>query len=112
MKITKIMRIVHRYISFIAAVMCSGVLAAQNLDPTVEVSRAYEAKIAEAKKPVREMTVPDSVNTFRLDFDYSVLTETVHKIKIYKNSIFIRKLFFSVIIWIKKKSLKSYWLVK
>ena len=55
------MRIVYRYISFIAAVMCSGVLAAQNLDPTVEVSRAYEAKIAEAKKPVREMTVPDSV---------------------------------------------------
>ena len=66
------MRIVYRYISFIAAVMCSGVLAAQNLDPTVEVSRAYEAKIAEANKPVREMTVPDSVNTFRLDFDYSV----------------------------------------
>ena len=66
------MRIVYRYISFFAAVMCSGVLAAQNLDPTVEVSRAYEAKIAEAKKPLREMTVPDSVNTFRLDFDYSV----------------------------------------
>ena len=26
----------------------------------------------EAKKPVREINVPDSVGTFRLDFDYSV----------------------------------------
>ena len=46
--------------------------AAQNLDPTVEISRAYEGKIMEAKKPVREINVPDSVGTFRLDFDYSV----------------------------------------
>ena len=45
---------------------------AQNLDPTVEVSRAYEGKIMEATKPVRDVNVPDSVGTFRLDFDYAV----------------------------------------
>ena len=45
---------------------------AQNLDPTVEVSRAYEGKLMEIHKPVRDVNVPDSVSTFRLDFDYSV----------------------------------------
>ncbi len=55
-----------------AAVLCPVAAVAQNLDPTVEISRAYEGKIAQAQKPVREMTIPDSVSTFRLDFDYSV----------------------------------------
>ncbi len=60
-------------ISFVfAAALMSFNAAAQNLDPTVEISRAYEGKIMEAKKPVREINVPDSVGTFRLDFDYSV----------------------------------------
>ena len=60
-------------ISFVfAAALVSFNAAAQNLDPTVEISRAYEGKIMEAKKPVREINVPDSVGIFRLDFDYSV----------------------------------------
>ncbi len=46
--------------------------AAQNLDPTVEVSRTYEGKLMEAHKPQLEMAVPDSVLHFDLDFDYSV----------------------------------------
>ena len=66
------MRKIFRYTSIVAAVLCSAALAAQNLDPTVEISRAYEGRIAEACKPSREMTIPDSVSTFRLDFDYSV----------------------------------------
>ncbi len=66
------MKLMQRYILLSAAVLCSVAAAAQNLDPTVEVSRAYEGKIAQAQKPTREMTVPDSVSTFRLDFDYSV----------------------------------------
>lgn len=46
--------------------------AAQNLDPTVVVNRAYEGKLLEVHKPSFEMAVPDSVRHFDLDFDYSV----------------------------------------
>lgn len=46
--------------------------AAQNLDPTVEVSRQYEGKLAEFHKPSIKMAVPDSVTRFDLNFDYSV----------------------------------------
>lgn len=45
---------------------------AQNLDPTVEVSRAYEGKLIEVHKPVLEMAVPDTIHRFDLDFDYAV----------------------------------------
>ena len=46
--------------------------AAQNLDPTVEVSREYEGKLVEVHKPLFNMTVPDSLTRFALDFDYYV----------------------------------------
>ena len=46
--------------------------AAQNLDPTVVVNRAYEGKLLEVNKPMFEMHVPDTVKQFALDFDYSV----------------------------------------
>lgn len=45
---------------------------AQNLDPTVVVSRDYEGKLMEVHKPKIEMAVPDSVLRFDLEFDYSV----------------------------------------
>lgn len=45
---------------------------AQNLDPTVEVSRTFKATLMEVHKPMLEMQVPDSVTHFDLDFDYSV----------------------------------------
>lgn len=44
----------------------------QNLDPTVEVSRAFVARKIEADKSSMTMAVPDSVLKFDLDFDYSV----------------------------------------
>lgn len=47
-------------------------VAAQNLDPTVEVTREYEGKLMETHKPSLGMSVPDSVMHFALDFDYSV----------------------------------------
>lgn len=46
--------------------------AAQDLDPTVEVSREYEGKLVEVHKPNLRMDVPDSLMHFALDFDYSV----------------------------------------
>lgn len=53
--------------------MASAIEAgAQNLDPTVEVNKAYEGKLMEVHKPYIEMAVPDSVLRFDLDFDYSV----------------------------------------
>lgn len=55
-----------------ASALSVHVSVAQNLDPTVEVSRAYEGKLMEVHKPVMEMAVPDSVLRFDLDFDYSV----------------------------------------
>jgi len=56
-------------------VFAMGVIpaAAQNLDPTVNVTRTYEGKLLEVDKPSLRMTVPDSVTRFNLDFDYSVI---------------------------------------
>jgi hypothetical protein len=47
-------------------------VSAQDLDPTIEVSRAYEGKLIEVHKPSLEMAVPDTMHRFDLDFDYSV----------------------------------------
>ncbi len=58
--------------SFAAAALLPLAASGQNLDPTVEVSRAYEGKLMEVHKPQLEMAVPDSVLRFDLDFDYSV----------------------------------------
>ena len=60
-------------ITIILAGLCLAAgLQAQNLDPTVEVSRAYEGKLIEVRKPVIEMCVPDTLYKFDLGFDYSV----------------------------------------
>lgn len=68
--------IMRRYIyaltALTAAFLSVQVSVAQDLDPTVEVSRAYEGKLMEVHKPVLKMAVPDSVLRFDLDFDYSV----------------------------------------
>lgn len=62
------------YILFVISVLAAAVqqASAQNLDPTVVVSREYEGKLMEAHKPKIGMEVPDSVLRFDLDFDYSV----------------------------------------
>ena len=44
----------------------------QNLNPTVEVTNAYEGGASSINKPSQQMAVPDSVTRFNLDFDYSV----------------------------------------
>ena len=44
----------------------------QNLNPTVEVTNAYEGGASSIAKPSQQMAVPDSVTRFNLDFDYSV----------------------------------------
>ena len=44
----------------------------QNLNPTVEVTNAYEGGASSINKPAEKMAVPDSVTKFNLDFDYSV----------------------------------------
>ena len=59
-------------ISLAIFVLAAFASAAQNLDPTVEVSRRYEGKLMDVHKPVMEMAVPDTVYKFDLDFDYSV----------------------------------------
>lgn len=57
-------------VALLGVLPCS--LSAQNLDPTVEVTREYEGKLMGADKPSLEMAVPDSVLRFDLDFDYAV----------------------------------------
>lgn len=66
------------YCLFVAAFLMSYSASAQNLDPTVEVSRDYEGKLLVVHKPILDMAVPDSVYRFDLDFDYSV-TDTPYK---------------------------------
>ena len=59
----------------IATVLLAGVSAlayGQNLNPTVEVTNAYEGGAGSIVKPLQKMAVPDSVTAFNLDFDYSV----------------------------------------
>ena len=57
----------------VATFLCAAASAeAQNLDPTVVVSRDYEGKLMEVHKPKIEMAIPDSVLRFDLEFDYSV----------------------------------------
>jgi len=59
-------------ITILASLFCSAALMAQNIDPTVEVSREYEGKLIEVHKPAIAMAVPDTLHRFDLDFDYSV----------------------------------------
>lgn len=63
-----------KHIFTLSAVFCvaAPLVSAQELDPTVVVNRAYEGKLVEMHKPAIEMAVPDSVNSFALDFDYLV----------------------------------------
>ena len=58
--------------STIAFLLVAVPAAAQDIDPTVEVSRIYQGKMMEVHKPMIGMQIPDSVMHFDLDFDYSV----------------------------------------
>ncbi|MGN1233679.1 MAG: hypothetical protein ACI4UJ_09590 [Candidatus Cryptobacteroides sp.] len=65
------MKIQHTISVLALAFICAG-LSAQNLNPTVSVSREYEGKLMEVSKPSVKMAVPDSLTEFNLKFDYSV----------------------------------------
>ena len=54
------------------AAAVSALAYGQNLNPTVEVTNAYEGGASSISKPAQTMAVPDSVTRFNLDFDYSV----------------------------------------
>ena len=62
----------NRISIFFVTFLIPAVLGAQNLDPTVEVRRTYQGKLLEVHKPSLEMSIPDSLTNFDLDFDYSV----------------------------------------
>ena len=46
--------------------------AAQNLNPTVEVTNAYKREASGIEKPDQLLPLPDSVTRFNYDFDYTV----------------------------------------
>ena len=72
MQISRIDGMIMKKMIILASLVISTSLAAQDLDPTVEVSREYEGKLIEVHKPALEMSVPDTLHRFDLDFDYSV----------------------------------------
>ncbi len=65
------MKIQHTITVLAFSALCGG-LSAQNLNPTVSVSREYQGKLMEVSKPAVKMAVPDSLTEFNLKFDYSV----------------------------------------
>ena len=63
---------IHYAINVLALSLVCGGLSAQNLNPTVSVTREYQGKLMEVSKPSVKMAVPDSLTEFNLKFDYSV----------------------------------------
>lgn len=61
-----------RYIIFASALLVCAAASAQNLNPTVQVTNAYEGRLMEAAKQEVAMAVPDSLLEFDWNFDYSV----------------------------------------
>lgn len=51
--------------------LCLGA-AAQNLNPTVEVTNTYKREASGIEKPGQLLPLPDSVSRFNYDFDYTV----------------------------------------
>ncbi len=64
-----------RYISVAALFAVMLPVAAQNLNPTVEVTNAFQGRTIEVDKPLGEMYVPDTLMRFDLNFDYSVFEQ-------------------------------------
>lgn len=62
----------HIFAALAAAVLLASPISGQNLNPTVDVTRDYEVKMMEIRKPLQTMHIPDSVLKFNIDVDYSV----------------------------------------
>lgn len=63
---------IERYIVALIALGTAITVKAQDLDPTVTVTRQYKGKLIEVTKPEVAVTVPDSLRVFDLDIDYSI----------------------------------------
>lgn len=63
---------IERYIVALAALGFAVAVKAQDLDPTVTVTRQYQGKLVEVTKPEVNVTIPDSLRTFDLNIDYSI----------------------------------------
>jgi len=58
--------------SILLAAFISSAAFAQDLNPTVVVTNTYEGEATGIVKPAQLIHIPDSVNRFKLEFDYSV----------------------------------------
>lgn len=61
------------YLTAVALGACA-ISFGQNLNPTVEVTNTYEGDPSRIQKPLSEMSVPDSLMSFDLDFNYEVFS--------------------------------------
>lgn len=62
----------RRYIAIASALTLTLSAAAQNLNPTVQVTNAYDGKLMDISKKEIAMNVPDSLLSFDWNFNYSV----------------------------------------
>lgn len=61
-----------RYVLILSGLLACTAAFAQNLNPTVEVTNAYQGKLMDVKRQDVPMAVPDSLLKFDWDFNYSV----------------------------------------
>jgi len=62
-----------RYLSAVLVAALSVLSAfAQNIDPTVEITRSYDVDLGSIVKPEIPLTVDDSLHKFDVKFDYSI----------------------------------------
>ena len=64
-------KIKYLYTALLAICCCTASLKAQEIDPTVEVRRDYEASLMNITKPKLETLVNDSLYRFNLNFYYT-----------------------------------------
>lgn len=62
----------RKYITIAVSALLALSASAQNLNPTVQVTNAYEGKLMEVEKQTVPMAIPDSLTQFDWNFNYSV----------------------------------------
>lgn len=63
---------IRMFLAASALTLSAAVSFGQNFNPTVEVTNVYQGKPSDVHKPLLEMSVPDSLLRFDLDFNYEV----------------------------------------
>lgn len=66
------MNLLNRYLICAASLLACAGMSAQNLNPQVQVTNDYEARMGEAAKKGVALEVPDSLSEFRTSVDYKV----------------------------------------